>query len=167
MKSSHGGEPVHVAEVLRERVYGGLSCLSTLLVLTSHLDDVTPWGSFVDVLVGSGSLYAASVFAGMVGGLAASGRLRSAETHHSLRASAQIMQAAALPLLFLLLSGLHLLAIPLALWISIGVSIAALGLFALLAARRTELVWWKQALVVASLVGLGALVTLIKILAHG
>ena len=41
-----------------------------------------------------------------------------------------------------------------------------LGLFALLAARRTTPAWWKRYLLVAALVGLGALVVLLTTLAH-
>ena len=41
-----------------------------------------------------------------------------------------------------------------------------LGLFASLAARRTRLAPWKRALIVAALIGLGALVVLLKTLAH-
>jgi hypothetical protein len=36
----------------------------------------------------------------------------------------------------------------------------------LLAVRRTKLAWWKRYLLVAALVGLGALVVLLKTLAH-
>ena len=40
------------------------------------------------------------------------------------------------------------------------------GLFASLAARRTKLAGWKRLLIVAALIGLGALVVLLKTLAH-
>ena len=46
------------------------------------------------------------------------------------------------------------------------VSVVTLGLFALLAARRTQLAWWKRSALVAALIGLGALVVLLKTLAH-
>jgi hypothetical protein len=39
-------------------------------------------------------------------------------------------------------------------------------LFALLAVRRTALTWWQRAVVEEALVGLGALVVLLKTLAH-
>ena len=39
-------------------------------------------------------------------------------------------------------------------------------MFASLAARRTKLAPWKRVLIVAALVGLGALVVLLKTLAH-
>jgi hypothetical protein len=40
------------------------------------------------------------------------------------------------------------------------------GLFAWLAARRTKLAGWKRLLIVAALIGLDALVVLLKTLAH-
>jgi hypothetical protein len=48
----------------------------------------------------------------------------------------------------------------------IWTSIVSLGLFALLAVRRTAVAWWQRTLVVVALVGLGALVVLLKTLGH-
>jgi len=48
----------------------------------------------------------------------------------------------------------------------IWTSIISLGLFALLAVRRTALTWSQRTLVVVALVGLGALVVLLKTLGH-
>jgi hypothetical protein len=70
------------------------------------------------------------------------------------------------PALLLVLAGAGVLAVGTALWAAIWVSVATLGLFALLSARRTELSWWKRGLVVVLLVGLGALVVAAKTLAH-
>jgi hypothetical protein len=44
--------------------------------------------------------------------------------------------------------------------------VITLGLFASLAARHTNLAGWKRLLIVAALIGLGALVVLLKTLAH-
>jgi len=160
--------PETLAAILRERVYGGISCLSTLLVLTGHLDDdTTAWLAFLDVLVAAASLWAASLLADLVSGLAAHGRLRATEVRHAARASAQILEASAVPLVLLAIAGFGGMELPTALRAGTWVSVATLGLFALLAARRTGLVWWKQALIVASLVGLGTVVTVVKIIAHG
>ncbi|WP_376768584.1 hypothetical protein, partial [Pseudonocardia pini] len=78
-----------------------------------------------------------------------------------------LVLALVLALVLLLLAALGVLGLPAALRAGIWVSVVTLGLFALLAARRTGLVWWKQAIIVAALVGLGALVTVVKIVAHG
>jgi hypothetical protein len=160
--------PEHLAESLRERVYGGVACLSTLLVLVNHLDaDTSAWSACVDVLVAAVGLWVAGLFADLVANLAAHGRLVLAEARLAVRASGQVLQAATVPVVLLVLSGLGVLRLRAALVAGVWVSVVSLGLFALLAARRTDLAWWKQALLVASLVAFGALVTLVKILAHG
>jgi hypothetical protein len=160
--------PEHVAAVLRERIYGGIACLSTLLVLVRHVETVTtPWGAFADVAVATGSLWAASLFADHVAHLAAYGhRPRGREAAQALRASAQILQASFVPLLLLVLAARGVLRLPGALRAGIWVSIVQLGLFALLAARRTNLPWWQRILIVAVLMVLGGLVVLVKTLAH-
>ena len=48
----------------------------------------------------------------------------------------------------------------------VWVSVISLGLFALLAVRRTSLRWWQRAVAVAALLALGVLVVLLKTLAH-
>lgn len=159
--------PQYVAAVLRERIYGGIACLSTLLVLVSHLDGhTTAWTAFIDVAVAVGSLWAASLFADYVAHVAVHGRVAPGEVARSLRASGQILQASAAPLILLVVAGTGGMPLHTALYAGAWTSVIALGLFALLAARRTQLPWWSRALLVAALVTLGALVVAIKILAH-
>ena len=47
-------------------------------------------------------------------------------------------------------------------WVSAGLLVAEMGLFALLAVRRTRLPWWKQLLLMAGLVALGLVVIGLK-----
>jgi len=82
------------------------------------------------------------------------------------RTSGQILEAAVIPLVLLVLAGLGVLRLEGALRAGVWVSVITLGLFALLAARRTKLAGWKRLLIVAALIGLGALVVLLKTLAH-
>jgi hypothetical protein len=82
------------------------------------------------------------------------------------RTSGQILEAAVIPLVLLVLAGLGVLRVEAALRAGVWVSVITLGLFALLAARRTKLAGWKRLLIVAALIGLGALVVLLKTLAH-
>jgi hypothetical protein len=82
------------------------------------------------------------------------------------RTSGQILEAAVVPIVLLVLSGFGVLMIERAIRLGVWVSVVTLGLFALLAARRTNLAWWKRYLLVAALLGLGALVVLLKTLAH-
>jgi hypothetical protein len=82
------------------------------------------------------------------------------------RTSGQILEAAVVPLVLLVLAGLGVLRLEGALRAGVWVLVITLGLFALLAARRTKLAGWKRLLIVAALIGLGALVVLLKTLAH-
>ncbi len=100
------GPPEQVAAVLRERIYGGIACLSTLLVLARPEAEANAWRVFGDVAVATGGLWAASVLADFVAHLAAHGRgLRGREAASTLRASGQILEAAYVPLLLLALAG--------------------------------------------------------------
>ena len=160
--------PQDMAAVLRERIYGGIACLSTLLVLISHLDGhATAWAALIDVAAASGSLWAASLFAHYVAHVAAHGKVASGEAARSLRASGQILEASAVPLIVLVVAGAGGMPLHAALYAGVWASVGALGLFALLAARRTQLPWWRRAILVAALVALGALVVAIRTLAHG
>jgi hypothetical protein len=56
--------PEQVAAVLRERVYGGIACLITLLILMQHAGvNTSAWSAAIDVAVAAGGLWAVSVVA--------------------------------------------------------------------------------------------------------
>jgi len=159
-------DPTRIAAVLRERIYGGIACLSTLLVLV-RADEHQPWVVVLDIAVATGALWAASLFADLVAHLAAHGSApRGGELVGMGRTSGQILEAAVLPTLLLVLAAVGVLRTEVALRAGIWVSVVTLGVFALLAARRTRLVWWKQATLVLALLGIGALVVLAKTLVH-
>ena len=163
--------PERLAAVLRERIYGGITCLSTLLILVGHVGhvgpDAAPSTAAVDVAVDGGALWAASLFADYVSHMVARGRgPRGSEIAQGLRASGQILEAFAVPLLILVLAGLGLIPFGAALWSGIWITIGSLGLFALLAARRLPMPNWQRTVLVVVLLALGALVVTIKTLAH-
>ena len=61
----------HVVAMLRERLYGAISCLATLAVLTRYTeDDTSGWSRMIDVAVTMGGLWAASLLADWVAHLA-------------------------------------------------------------------------------------------------
>ncbi|HET6736966.1 hypothetical protein [Mycobacterium sp.] len=162
-------EPVeHVVALLRERLYGAISCLATLAVLARYTtEETSAWARILDVAVATGGLWAASLLADWVahvGVYRAAPRGRAAL--RMLQSSGQILEAAFLPIVILVVSGLGALDTDTATWIAAWVLVAELGVIALLAVRRTELPWWQQVLAVAGLVGVGVLVLGIKILAH-
>lgn len=160
--------PEHVAAVLRERLYGAISCLSTLLVLSRHITEVESlWVPVIDVVVATGGLWAASLLADYVSYLTAHGTgPRGAEAREMLQASAQILEAAAVPVVLLVAAALGLLHPERAVRIGIVVLIVSLALIAQLAARRTGLPRWKRIGLVVVMVGLGAVVVAIKTVAH-
>ena len=160
--------PEHVAAVLRERLYGAISCLSTLLVLSRDVTEAQgPWGPVTDVAVATGGLWAASLLADYVSHLTAHGTgPRGAEARAMVHASGQILEAAGVPILLLVAAALGVLTPERAVRIGVVVLIVSLALIALLAARRAALPPWKRLGLVVAMVGLGAAVVAIKTLSH-
>jgi hypothetical protein len=95
--------PEEVAALLRERIYGGIACLSTLLLLLRYPgEEPSAWPVVLDVVVATGSLWAASVLADLVAHMAAHGVApRGAEAGRMFRMSGQILEAAVVPLVLL------------------------------------------------------------------
>lgn len=158
----------HVVAVLRERLYGAISCLATLAVLARYTTaDTSAWVRMVDVAIAAGGLWTASLLADWLAHLAVhSVAPRGRDLWRLLQSSGQILQAAFLPVVVLAVAGFADLNTSTATWVAMWVLVAELGGITLLAVRRTELPWWQQALAIVILAGIGALVLVIKILAH-
>jgi hypothetical protein len=168
-KAAAAGEPVnYVVSLLRERLYGAISCLATLAVLARYTTaDTSAWARILDVAVATGGLWAASLLADWVAHLGVHRTApRGRDALRMLQSSAQILEAAFLPIVILAVAGFGLLSTDTATWIAAWTLVAELGVIALLAVRRTGLPWWQQAFAVVGLVGVGVLVLGIKILAH-
>lgn len=158
----------HVVAMLRERLYGAISCLATLVVLTRYTgDDTSAWARVLDVAVTMGGLWAASLLVDWVAHTAVHERApRGLEALRMLQASGQILLAGVLPLLALGAAGIGLLQTHSAMWVAKWILVGELALIALLAVRRTRLPWWQQIVTVLLLTGVGLLVIGIKVLAH-
>lgn len=101
-----GGE--HDFAVLRERLYGAISCLAALAVPARYTTaDTSAWSRLLDVAVATGGL-----------------------------------------------------------WVAMWALVAELGLIALFAVYKTQLHWWEKLLAVLILASFGAVVLVIKMLAH-
>ena len=164
-----GPVPVeHVVSLLRERLYGAISCLATLAVLFRYTDGHTSaWARILDVVVATGGLWAASLLADWVAHLGVYGRApRGAQALRILQSSGQIAEAALLPVVVLTVAGFGVIRTYTATLIAMWVLVAELGVIALLAVRRTQLPWWQKLFTVAGLVGVGVAVVGVKILAH-
>ena len=162
-------EPVeHVVGLLRERLYGAISCLATLAVLARYTTGETSgWARVLDVAVATGGLWAASLLADWVAHLGVYGSApRGRDALRIVRSSGQILEAALLPIVILAIAGFDLLDTDTATWIAAWLLVGELGVIALLAVRRTQLPWWQKLLTICGLVGVGVVVLGIKILAH-
>ncbi|MFI5506394.1 hypothetical protein ACIA48_02920 [Mycobacterium sp. NPDC051804] len=158
----------HVLAMLRERLYGAISCLATLAILARYSDeDTNALARVLDIAVATGGLWAASLLSHFVAQMAVFGSPpRGRHWIQLLQASGQILVAAVPPVIVLVLAVVNVLDTDTAMWIGMWTLVGELGVIALLAMRRTRLPWWQQALSVAVLVGLGLLVVGIKIIAH-
>jgi hypothetical protein len=162
-------EPVeHVVALLRERLYGAISCLATLAVLARYTtEDTSALARILDVAVATGGLWAASLLADWVAHLGVYGAApRGRDALRILQSSGQILEAAFLPLVVLAVAGFGVADTDTATWIAAWILVGELGVIAFLAVRRTQLPWWQQALAVVALIGVGVVVLGIKILAH-
>jgi len=66
----------HVVAMLRERLYGAISCLATLAILTRYSDEATSaLARILDVAVATGGLWAASLLSHFVAQMAVFGVL--------------------------------------------------------------------------------------------
>ena len=164
-------EPVeveHVVAMLRERLYGAISCLATLAILARYSDEETSaWARILDIAVATGGLWAAGLLSHFVAQMAVFGKApRGRHWIQLLQASGQILWAAVPPVMVLLLAVVDVLDTDTAMWIGMWTLVGELGVIAFLAMRRTRLPWWQQVISVTGLVGLGLLVVGIKTLAH-
>lgn len=158
----------HVVAMLRERLYGAISCLATLAILTRYTDEGTSaWSRMIDLAVAMGGLWAASLLADWVAHLSVHERApRGLEWWRMAQASGQILQASVPPLIALAAAGIGLLETDTAMWVAKWILVGELALIATLAVRRTRLPWWQQIVTVLLLAGVGVLVIGIKVLAH-
>lgn len=161
-------EVAHVVALLRERLYGAISCLATLAILARYSDeDTSASARILDVAVATGGLWAAGLLSHWVAHVAVFGNApRGREGWQILQASFQILQAAVPPLILLLLAVFGVFDTDTAMWIAMWTLVGEVGIIALLAVRRTRLPWWQKTIAVAGLVGVGLIVVAIKIIAH-
>lgn len=163
-----GAQDEHVCAVLRERLYGAISCLATLAVLARYTTENTnPWVRILDVAVATGGLWAASLFADFVAHLSVYSQAPPRrDALKMLQASGQILQAAVIPVAVLAAAGIGLLEPHTAMWVAMWAIVGELAIIALLGVRNAQLHWWQKFFTVIGLASVGALVLVIKIVAH-
>jgi hypothetical protein len=151
----------HVVSLLRERLYGAVSCLATLAVLFRYTDgDTSALARILDVVVATGGLLAASLLAEWLAHLGVHGRApHGGKAVRMLQSSGQIVEAALLPLVVVVAAFGVIRTYTATLT-------AELGIIAMLAVRRTRLPWRQRLFTVGGLVEVGVVVIGVKILAH-
>lgn len=158
--------PDELAEMFRERIYGSIACLASLVVLLQHDTEGSPLSALLDVVIVLVSLWAASLLASFVGHTAASGIPGRSTVGRMARSAAQILPPGVVPVVLLALAGVGVMRYRPALTACVWVLVVQMGVFALFAVRRLTVPWWQRLLVVAALLVLGTGVVLLKIAAH-
>ncbi|MDP9145796.1 MAG: hypothetical protein M3N43_14100, partial [Actinomycetota bacterium] len=79
--------------MLRKRIYGAVTCLSTLLILVRFSGaDSPPWAAALDLAVDAGALWVVGLFADYVSDVAAHGHPSRLDMARRLRDSGQILE---------------------------------------------------------------------------
>lgn len=160
-------DPELAAEHLRERVYGSVTVLASIVTLLEpefHGDAV---GAAITLVVAVVALWAASLFADLTAHLAVhQTRPDGAATRALLSSHAQILAVAVLPTILVLSTETGWWELETALGWAAGVQVLTLALVGLLAVRGTKIPFWGRVFVVAGEVGLGLAVVGIKLLGH-
>ncbi|MFS3130847.1 hypothetical protein ACLM5J_20760 [Nocardioides sp. Bht2] len=165
-----GLTPDEVRAHLKERIYGAFACLTTLLLLTRHPGHGTTtdaWTAAFDVALALLGLWAASLVAEVLAHLASHGAgLSRRDWAQMAGATWQIVSAGVVPIFLLVLAAVGLVEFSLALGMGVAAVIVSLGLFVYLAVRRTPIPTWQRVLLMVLLMGVAALVVLLKAIAH-
>jgi hypothetical protein len=156
------------ADQLKERIYVTFTSLAVVLALASHADEVSPRSAAATLLITvSGTLLAVFV-ADVVAYIAVHATLPTLdEFRHMLRVSIGSISVIGLPMIFLAVAGAGAWETARALrasTIALAASLIAIGY---LAVRRVRLPLRQRLVVLFAEFGLGVVVVLIELLAHG
>jgi hypothetical protein len=160
-------DPDVAAEHLRERVYGTVSVLASIVTLLEARHDDHAVSAAITLVVTVGALWAASIFADLTAHLAVHQTRPDRRSVRRLFAShREILAAAALPTVLVLSTETGWWELDTALGWAAGAQILTLAVVGVLAVRGTSIPAWGKVVVVAGEVGLGLAVVGIKLLAH-
>ncbi len=156
-----------VAEALKERVYASFTGLAIVLVQLGDVEHLSPERATLDLAIVIVGITAAGFAASVVAYLAVHAAFPDGKRLRTmLRVAGEALASASLPLILLVLAWLGVFELRAALWASTVVYLLTLALIGYLAVRRTRVEWWKQAIALAILLGLGLAVVGIQQLAH-
>jgi small-conductance mechanosensitive channel len=161
------GDENSIAQYLKERIYATLTGLAIVLVFTANSEHHDASGSFLTLVIGVLAIAAAGYLSDLVAHTAVHGALpHGAEHRIMLRIALGALSTVAVPAIMLGLAWAGVLQLETALRVSTIVYLVTLGVIGYGAVRRTTLPAWAKLLVFAVLVGFGALVVGVQVLAH-
>lgn len=162
------GRPVDErTDALKERVYATFTGLAIVTVLAVGDHGTSAQDAFLGLLAGIAGITLAGFVADLVAHLVSHGATPSvAEVRTMARVSLEALGSASIPLIALALAWGGLLDLDVALRVGVVLYIGVLALVALLAVARTGLPWRQRILALGGLLGLGAVVVGVLVLAH-
>lgn len=154
-------------DALKERVYATFTGLAIVTVLAVGDHGASTQDAFLGLLAGILGITLAGFVADLIAHLVSHGTAPSpAEVRTMARVSLEALGSASIPLVALALAWIGWLDVEVALRIGVVLYIAVLGMVALLAVSRTGLPWSRRIVALGGLVGLGAVVVGVLVLAH-
>lgn len=160
-------DPELAARHLRERIYGSVTVLASIVTLLAPDHEGDAVGAAITLVVAVAALWAASLFADLTAHLAVhQSRPDRAATRALFASHRQILVVAVLPTLLVLSTETDWWELDTALGWAAGVQVLTLALVGLLAVRGTLIPFWGKVFVVGGEVALGLAVVGIKLLGH-
>lgn len=162
------GTPEQRAEVLKERIYITFTSLAVVLAMASHAEDLTPGEAARTLLIAVVGTLLAVFVADLVAYIAVHATTPDrAELSHMASVSTRALGVVALPLAFLALAAIGQWEVTAALRASTIALIVSLVAIGYLAVRRVRLPLHQRLIVLFAEFGLGIVVVLLELLAHG
>ena len=168
-EAAESGEKLRQAgDRMRERIYVAFTAIAVLMAMSGHGDQLDPATVLATLLVTVIGVLLAGFTADVVSHMIVHRALPPwREFGHMLAVSIRALGAVVIPAVLLVLAIAQVLDVSVAVQVSIVALLVALGIVVWIAVRRARLVWWKTVVVLAVVVGLGVLVVLLEVLAHG
>ncbi|MGV8882047.1 MAG: hypothetical protein ACOH19_07815 [Rhodoglobus sp.] len=161
------GDERTIAQYLKERIYATITGLAIVLVISTSTEHHDARGALFSVVIGVLGITAAGYLADVIAHIAVHSKLlTAAEQRVLLRVALGGLSTVVTPVILLALAWVGVMELDTSLRVTTIVYLVTLGLIGFGAVRRANIPWWAQLGVLASLVGFGALVVGVQVLAH-
>ena len=161
------GDENAIAQYLKERVYATITGLAIVLVIASNAEHHDAKGALFSLVIGVLGITAAGYLADVISHTAVHASLpTAAQQRVLLRIALGALSTVVTPAILLVLAWVGVMHLETSLRVATIVYLVTLGVIGLGAVRRTALPGWARVVVLAVLVGFGALVVGVQVLAH-